>query len=219
MEGPTDVTAFKCLSHALNIEDPTLPNLRTDDRVAFIVLGGSTLKHWVTEHYLKALRRREVHIYDSDVKKYATSVAEVNQRTDGSWAVQTSKHEIESYLHEDAIFEAFGVRVSVPDGLDANGHALPRVFSIAYSAKQKYDSTLGDDKAKLRLAEKAFPLMTADRLRARDPNGEVEGWLRRIGNMLSEVQERVEIGPTSLVQPGAHQELGRNQQNTPETVN
>ncbi|WP_307867258.1 AAA family ATPase [Variovorax sp. E3] len=184
VEGPTDVAAFKCLSQALHTEDPTLPNLGKDDRVAFVVLGGSTLKHWVTEHYLKALHRREVHIYDSDVAKYAVSVAEVNLRTDGSWAVQTAKHEIESYLHEDAISEAFGVQVGVPDKLDANGRALPRIFAAAYSAAQNYDGVMGDDKAKLRLSERAFPLMTAARLKARDPAGEVEGWLRRIGMML-----------------------------------
>lgn len=184
VEGPTDVAAFKCLSQALHTEDPTLPNLGKDDRVAFVVLGGSTLKHWVTEHYLKALHRREVHIYDSDVAKYAVSVAEVNLRTDGSWAVQTSKHEIESYLHEDAISEAFGVQVGVPDKLDAHGRALPRIFAAAYSAAQNYDGVMGDDKAKLRLSERAFPLMTAARLKARDPAGEVEGWLRRIGMML-----------------------------------
>jgi putative ATP-dependent endonuclease of OLD family len=184
VEGPTDVAAFKCLSKVLHAEDPALPNLDEDDRVAFVVLGGSTLKHWVTEHYLKALHRREVHIYDSDVARYAASVAEVNMRADGSWAVQTVKHEIESYLHEDAISDAFGIRVVVPDKLDSNGHALPRIFSSAYSAAHNYDGVMGDDKAKLRLSEKAFPLMTAARLKSRDPAGEVEGWFRRIGNML-----------------------------------
>lgn len=184
VEGPTDVAAFKCLSRALHAEDPTLPDLSKDDRVAFVVLGGSTLKHWVTEHYLKALHRREVHIYDSDVAGYGTSVAEVNLRTDGSWAVQTAKHEIESYLHEDAIWDAFKVQVVVPDKLDANGDALPRIFALAYSAAQKYDGVMSDTKAKVRLSEKAFPMMTAERLKARDPAGEVEGWFRRIGLML-----------------------------------
>jgi hypothetical protein len=33
----------------------------------------------------------------------------------GSWAVQTSKHEIESYLHQAAISEVSGVTVDVYD--------------------------------------------------------------------------------------------------------
>ncbi|WP_232316473.1 hypothetical protein [Candidatus Burkholderia verschuerenii] len=41
-----------------------------------------------------------------------------------------------------------------------------------------------DTKAKLRLAERAFPLMTAARINARDPEGEVRGWMQRIRDML-----------------------------------
>jgi putative ATP-dependent endonuclease of OLD family len=184
VEGPTDVDAFKYLSRALHAADPTLPNLMTDDRIAFVVLGGSTLKHWVAGHYLKALHRREVHIYDSDVATYGESVAQVNQRADGSWAVQTKKLEIESYLHPDAIADRYGVRIPVPDGVDANGHAVPKIFSIAYSAAQGFDGVMNDTKAKRYLAEGAFPLMTAARIRERDPNGEVEGWFRGIAAML-----------------------------------
>lgn len=184
VEGPTDVDAFKYLSRALHAEDPTLPNLLTDERIAFVLLGGSTLKHWVAGHYLKALRRPEVHIYDSDVASYADWAAQVGQRTDGSWAVQTRKLEIESYLHSDAIADALGVRVPVPDRVDANGHALPKIFATAYSAAQGFDGVMGDVKAKKYLAEHAFPLMTAVRIRERDPDGEVEGWFRRIGAML-----------------------------------
>ena len=64
-------------------------------------------------------------------------------------------------------------------GPPSTGGATP-----AYSAAQNYNGVMGDDKAKLRLSEKAFPLMTAARLKARDPVGEVEGWFRRIGAML-----------------------------------
>lgn len=182
LEGPTDVTAFKCLSRAMHEEDPTLPNLATDERIAFVVLGGGTLKHWVDQNYLKALKRPEIHIYDGDVKNYDKSVQSVNQRKDGSWATQTGKHEIESYLHADAIRDAFGVDVEVTDH-PVDGNAVPKVFAIAYSIAQKLDGVMGDDKAKLRLADKAFPLMTAARIRERDPDGEVEGWLRRIAQL------------------------------------
>lgn len=183
VEGPTDVAAFKCLSHALHQADPSLPNLTTDERVAFVVLGGGTLKHWVDENYLQALRRPEVHIYDRDVTSYENAVEKVNQRTDGSWAAQTIKHEIESYLHSDAIREAFDVDVVVTD-YPVDGKATPRVFAEVYSVAQGWDGIMKDGPAKNRLAEKAFPRMTADHIRERDPNGEVEGWLRRIGGMI-----------------------------------
>jgi len=43
---------------------------------------------------------------------------------------------------------------------------------------------MGDDKAKNKLAEKAFAKMTAAMIRERDPEGEVEQWFRSIGQML-----------------------------------
>jgi len=183
VEGPTDVLAFKALSRALHSEDASLPNLENDDRVAFVVLGGGTLKHWVDGHYLRALNKREVHIYDRDVAHYANSVDTVNARQDGSWAVQTTKHEIESYLHHDAIQEAFNVSVEVTDH-PVNGVATPKRFAEIYSQTQGFDGVLSDNKAKQRLADRAFPLMTAARIHERDPDGEVRNWFVRIRNMI-----------------------------------
>lgn len=182
LEGPTDIIAFKCLSKALHAADPTLPNLATDERIAFIVLGGSTLKHWVDENYLQSLRRPEIHIYDRDVSAYAATVDKVNSRADGSWAAQTTKHEIESYLHPEAIREAFGVTILVDDH-PVDGKAVPKIFAEAYSAAQRFDGVMKDSNAKTRLADKAFPLMTAERIKERDPLGEVSDWLRRIGKL------------------------------------
>lgn len=184
VEGPTDVDALKHLGRALHAADPTLPNLATEECVAFIVLGGSTLKHWVAEHYLKSLRLPEVHIYDSDVATYGASVAAVNHRGDGSWGVLTMKHEIESYLHPEAISDAFGVHINVPDGLDENGKAVPALFASAMHAANPIGDPMKDGTAKKKLAAGAFPLMTAERIAVRDPAGEIEGWLRRIGAML-----------------------------------
>jgi putative ATP-dependent endonuclease of OLD family len=184
VEGPTDVAALKSLSRMLHMADQTVVNLATDERVAFVPLGGSTLKHWVSQHYLRSFNRPEVHIYDRDVADYAQSVASVNRRTDGSWAVQTKKYEIECYLHTRAIKDAFGVDVVVVDEPGVDGKSVPRIFAEAYSAQQNFDGTMKDGPAKLRLAEKAFLMMTPELLAARDPDGEVKGWFRRIGEML-----------------------------------
>lgn len=184
VEGPTDVVALSELSRAINENDATLPNLLTDPRCNFITLGGSTLKHWVTENYLRDMRCPEAHIYDGDVGAYGEAVAQVNGRDDGlgSWAVQTQKYEIECYLHPDAIFEEFNVRVTVVDRPDENNPSVPEAFAIAYSAARGLDGVLNNNTAK-RYLSRAFKRMTAERLRERDPNGEVEDWLRRIGQM------------------------------------
>ena len=186
LEGPTDVHAIKALSQTLNAKDPVICDLTTDDRFAFITLGGSTLKHWVTENYLKNLNLPEFHIYDSDVAKYQESVDEVNTRTNGSWAVRTAKHEMESYLHTDAIKATYDVDVEVADYHNSQGHAVPKAFGIAYSAKMGFDGTMGDTKSKSYLT-KAFFNMTAAQIAARDPGGEIAGWFSR---MVRTVQEQ-----------------------------
>jgi putative ATP-dependent endonuclease of the OLD family len=167
VEGPTDVMALRCLSRALHQHDHTVIDLTADPRVAFVVLGGGTLTHWVNEHYLRPLGRPESHIYDRDVAKYAQSVADVNARGDGSWAIQTQMLEVENYLHPDAIQEGLGLAVAFGDTDD--------VPAIVGAAGGWNPST-----TKRKLARYAFPKMTAARIQARDPAGEVEGWLRRI---------------------------------------
>lgn len=185
VEGPTDVTALKCLSGALFTGDKSLIDLSSDPRVAFVLMGGSTLKHWVNEHYLKGLGCREVHIYDNDVATYSASITEVNSRIDGSWGTLTQKHEIESYLHSEAIKDAYEVEIIVSDNPDGDKKGVPKLFAEAYSAKMRLDGIMGDTKAKTYLANKAFPKMTAERIKERDTTNEIEGWLRRIKSMLN----------------------------------
>lgn len=184
VEGPTDVAAIKCLSSALNQQDPTIPDLSIENKVAFVVLGGSTLQHWVTQNYLRGLGRPEVHIYDSDVAKYGEYVHEVNNRNDGSWAVQTSKYEIESYLHPDAVFDAFNIDIDITDRPNEEGLATPKAFAIALSQAKGFDGITGDNKAKQKLADRAFPLMTAERIKERDFDGEVEGWFKKLAEII-----------------------------------
>ena len=184
VEGPTDIDALKCLSRALHIADPKLPDLSSDRRFAFVPSGGSTLQHWVAGRYLADLGRKEMHIYDSDVPDYGAAVAAVNARQDGSWATQTLKHEIESYLHPDAIKDALGVVVDVADHLNADGHAVPKAVALGMHAANPVGAPMKDSTVKKLLASKAFPRMTADRLAERDPNGEVRDWMMRLLAML-----------------------------------
>lgn len=184
VEGPTDVNALKALSQILHFENNDLPDLSTDDRVAFIVLGGGNLKHWVNNNYLKELGKPEFHIYDADVPSYSDSANEVNQRGDGSRGFITLKHEIESYLHTDAINIAFGIEIEVTDHPNEEGEATPKIFAKAYSAVKGFDGIMGDSKAKMILSDQAFSKMTAEMIKERDPGGEIKGWFRAIGNAI-----------------------------------
>lgn len=185
VEGPTDVDALKCLSNALHTSDNTIVNLSNDERVAFVLMGGSTLKHWVNQNYLRGLGKPEFHLYDNDVASYQKSVDEVNNRGDNSYATLTKKLEIESYLHTKAIADAYNVTIEVPDKLNGDGKAVPKIFAEAVSPILGFDNIMGDTKAKLYLANKAFPLMTSELVKERDPDNEVEGWFKQITEMIN----------------------------------
>lgn len=186
VEGPTDVKALKALSRALHLEDDKIPDLTNDDRVAFVVLGGGNLKHWVNDNYLKGFGRPELHIYDADVPHYAEIIQQVRDRGDGSMGFITQKHEIESYLHSDAIKAAFDVDVVITDHPNEEGKATPKMFAEIYSAAQGYDGIMKDNNAKLRLADKAFPLMSAQMINERDPHGEVKEWFNAMAGFLGQ---------------------------------
>lgn len=185
VEGPTDVTALGCLSKAMKVKYPELPDLSTDERVAFVLMGGSTLKHWVNHNYLQKLGKPEFHIYDNDVNTYQNSIDEVNARDDNSIGQLTQKLEIESYLHKDAINAGFGFEIEVPDEYDDAGKATPKIFAEAYSANRGLPNTIKDTKAKKFLAERAFPNMTAEMIEQRDENNEIKGWLEIINELLN----------------------------------
>jgi putative ATP-dependent endonuclease of OLD family len=184
LEGPTDVVAMKCLSSALHKKDNAIPDLLNDPRVAMITLGGSTLQHWVSENYLKSLGKPEIHIYDSDVQKYQASIDLVNARGDGSWGVLCAKHEIECYLHNDAILDSSGIKMIVLDKPGADGKSVPKIFAEIYSAENNFDGVMRDNTAKGYLS-KAFAYMDHVRIEQRDPDGEVLGWFKRIAAMIN----------------------------------
>lgn len=185
VEGPTDVSALCSLSKAMNLKYTDIPDLTNDERVAFVLMGGSTLKHWVNQNYLKELRKPEFHLYDNDVKTYQLSIDEVNSREDASCGQLTQKLEIESYLHKDAIVAGFDISIEIPDQLNSEGKATPKIFAEAYSQKHGISNPIKDSKAKRFLAERAFPNMTAEMIEERDPNNEVKGWFEKINELLN----------------------------------
>lgn len=72
----------------------------------------------------------------------------------------------------------------IKDHLNEEGKAIPKIFAEAYFTKQKVDGVMSDSKAKINLANKAFPLMTAKLIHERDPEGEVKGWFTQIVRMM-----------------------------------
>ncbi|WP_370153971.1 ATP-binding protein [Ferrovibrio sp.] len=187
VEGPTDVICLEHLSRLYGHID-----LATDPRVAFVVTGGGTLKHWVNRRYLRGLHKREVHFYDRDNEAgYQAQVDEVNGRGNGDFALLTCKREIENYLHPDAILNALNVRIAVDDDCDVPLLVAQQIHLMADGARPWDQLDDADIKkkasnAKRRLCGEAASRMTLPMLQERDAKGTLDGLFRRIQAMLAE---------------------------------
>lgn len=177
VEGPTDVVAMKCFGRCMHSKYPEIIDVEKDPRVVIVPLGGSALKHWVEERYLKNLGVPEVHIYDNDVNTYQKSIDQVNARGDGSWGTLTQKYEIENYLHPEAIKDAYGFEV------DTTQLGVPSLFGAKYAHKMGWTKCT-DTNAKIKLSAVFDQKMTIDRLEAVDTVGEVKGWFEKITAMV-----------------------------------
>lgn len=103
VEGPYDRSFLQASCAAYKAAGEDYVCLKSDPSVAFILLGGSTLMEWTTHNLLHNTRIPEFHIYDGDIAKYADAVQTVRNRQGRHTARQTSKRELENYLHPAAI--------------------------------------------------------------------------------------------------------------------
>jgi putative ATP-dependent endonuclease of OLD family len=182
VEGPHDRALLQAACEAYRTEGEDLVCLSSDPSVAFVLLGGSTLSEWVSRNLLGHLKIPEFHLYDGDVTKYGASVAEVNGRDGKHSARQTQKRELENYLHPDAISRVLsgpaGTSVCVTFG---NWDDVEAAVSKAIPDPQ------GNPRKKLErraikhwLNHDVAANMTAAEFRERDPDGELESWLKAI---------------------------------------
>jgi len=91
---------------------------------------------------------------------------------------------MESYLHQDAIKNAFDIDIEIPDFLNDERKGVPKIFAEAYSRKCGFPNTIRDAKSKQYLSERAFPEMTVDMIEQRDEIGEVKSWFEKINEMI-----------------------------------
>lgn len=189
VEGPNDVAFLKSVSKLLHDQDDaTIVDLSSNESVAFLPLGGSTLKQWVEQRHLRSLNKQEVHIYDlddADDPPYQEEVDKVNGWGNDSWATLTSKRTMENYLHPDAIQEVFGFAVAFGP-MDDVPELVARRVHEASEATTLWDDVEEDKrKAKIRKAKRRLNHEVAGRmniamLQESDPNGDIKGWLAEI---------------------------------------
>ena len=196
VEGPNDIEFLSRVSAMLSATEADIPNLRMAEQsgtLVYIPMGGSTLELWTNR--LQGLVIPEVHIMDRDSPppdppKYAASAARVNARGVDAIAFITSCREMENLIHRDAIAEEFGNAPALIQPFDDVPALVAELVHVASGSTNPW-AALDEDKrgkkisrAKRRLNREAADRMTADRLNASDPAGQVRVWLRRIGQHL-----------------------------------
>ena len=184
VEGPHDLQFLRRINSLLRAEDDSVIDMFVDPRVALVVLGGSTLKEWVNQHYLKNVGLPEVHIYDRDELKngkykYQDDKDAVNARGDGSIGFLTAKREMENYLHIDAISEAlqpvvgFNFTFALSDDCDVETEIKTLLNGQGKIQRRSIKHWLNED---------AASRMNIDRLKERNGYDEIKGWFTEIAN-------------------------------------
>jgi hypothetical protein len=151
----------------------------------------------VFNNYLKQAGIPEVHIYDRDKDcKYQADCDRVNSRGDGSSASLTGKLEMESYLHPEVINAVFGIKISFAD-IDAHGGDVPALVVARVKedkrnpmrekirpGKKPSDLCNWENETKAYLNSEVAQRMTLEMLDESDPARDIEGWLRKISELL-----------------------------------
>lgn len=200
VEGPHDISFLKGISKILVDAGQDVPNLEQmelEGELIFVPLGGSNLALWASR--LAPFVRPEFYLCDRDVQppaqpKYSEFMAAINARNN-CIAVATQKRELESYLHHEAISEAYAQNqiALIFDGQFADFDDVPSLVAQAVHAINGGGAwaTLDPDKqrkkesaVKRQLNNTAVARMTVDRLAQTDPDDEIRGWLAAIGQMV-----------------------------------
>lgn len=191
LEGNHDVNALKRYSQILNAANPDIINLTTSKAVGYVITGGSALKHYIEHKHLEGLGKPEIHIYDNDVPEYRAAVIRINEEGKANKiAFNTSKTELENYLHHEAILEAYAENglnnLALNPIADTDDVPLIVAEQISIAVGNDWDTTtlekqkdLASDKKKL-LNTKAIEKMTVARITERGGFDEICLWLNTI---------------------------------------
>lgn len=117
VEGPTDALFLAHISKKLSLISDKYVDLKKTDKVMIIPLGGTTLRDWVNNEYLKALHVSSMYLFDKDKNsEHEKDVENAKKHEDCVYAKLTGKREIENYIAPKSIqryYQQF--KVTIPD--------------------------------------------------------------------------------------------------------
>lgn len=177
VEGSNDVTALKEYSHIISQEDSSFIDLTKSKEVGYVPTGGNALIHYYERKYLSGLGLPEVHIYDNDDVKYRLIVAKINDDKDEQKiAFNTSKLELENYLHHEAIIDAYadeGTVIQLAEIGDQDD--VPSLVAQATSGSSNPSKKCLDGKKQF-LNNNAVRKMSVERIKARGGYEDLTTW-------------------------------------------
>ena len=204
VEGKHDIAFLKNISGVLRREGEDvldLEKMELDGELIFFPLGGSSLALWTSR--LEPLSRPEFHLFDRDTAppekaKYQEHADEINNR-ERCKAVITQKKEMENYLHNEAINEAYAQVSNINLGLSKHfgDHDdvplnIARMVHEMSGSPNQWDECKSEtkdkkiSKSKRILNHVATPLMTLVRLNEVDPDKQVLSWFHDMGQMIED---------------------------------
>lgn len=195
VEGNHDVNALKRYSQIISNDDSSFINLMNSTEVGYVITGGSALKHYIEQKHLDGLGKPEVHIYDNDVPEYRTAVERINSEgNEKKVAFNTSKLELENYLHHEAIVEAYAENgTTIQLGEIGDEDDVPMLVAEAANlvTNNNWDELPPEKKKELSSNKKkslntqAIDKMTVERIRQRGGYEDLTAWLGEINRLLA----------------------------------
>lgn len=193
VEGKNDVLFLKSISAILSRGDPTLPDLQVwemETRCLFLPTGGD-VANWTM--HLAALQIPQFHLYDresgsaTDARRAQISLLNLQPQVR---ACLTNKRALENYLSAQAVRDGLGLDIVIDDDSPVADDAAQAILRRAspdhtWEALPPRCRKRRRDRAKRLLNSIAIKHMSAARLAARDPQGELVGWLRTIVELSS----------------------------------
>lgn len=197
VEGRNDITFLRNISKSLHDGGEDIPDLGAAEdagHLVFVPLGGSSLDLWVSR--LQGLNRPEFYLFDRDEvpprePHYKAEADRINQRLN-CCAWHTGKRELENYIDRDLIAtECPNYTGTGADFDDVPTLLAKAVHELSGSADAWIDVEADPEKlkrkqsrAKKRLCGDFAQKMTPNLLTKVDPDDDVRGWLRRVGEAL-----------------------------------
>ncbi|MBM7560419.1 ATP-binding protein [Marinitoga litoralis] len=185
-EGPTDIEFFKRLSKKFKT-DKFYVDLDNYEEIIMIPLGGSTLKKWVNNNYLRSLNIPEIHIYDRDRKEYKDLAEKINNENGNRKAIITDKNEIENYVHPNIISEIFSIEIEKICNFDKDWVGTWDNLDIPKKIKNIYKSSgkeIKESKIKEKISTEGIEKMEKTQFKEIKALEEIEKWFKEFKKVL-----------------------------------